>query len=814
MAGASVKMGVDVTQFKQGMREAQTAVKTLDAELKKNEAQFKATGDKETYMAQKSKLLKAELEQQKTAAKNAEQALKAMANSGVSKTSEAYQKMAQQLAGAQAAMYSTEAALNSLSTSESKAATGAKNLTESVNSIGKKISLDQVISGINKITGGLEKAAQKAVEAGKAIWDNIMDSAQYSDDVATQAMILDMSVEKYQQYKGVFDTIGELSVRDWMTAKRKVEKAIVDPSNDQIDVLRALGFVREVGGKYGNTEVNELAGDWEQAFWDAAKALRSKVENGEISQEMADVYGEALFGKKFSSLKPLMALGQEGFEAALKKQIVASEEAIQKNAALNDALINLQDAYKSLEAEVTSGLAPALQGAAESLSNLLGKIMEYLKTPKGQEMLNKLGEAVSGLFDDLGKIDPEQVVSGFVDVFTKLTNGIEWLVEHKDDVVTALEVIAGGFATLKVGEGVLTFLKLIQGFSGLFGAGTAAETVGTGLTTAGSAGLTGVASIAAEWSAFSAGGFGGLGIAALPIAAVALTAWAQSEVEKGWTETEEKAKLIAAAAANLGEGAIGDANMLTRIAHASNPLSNRTDGYIREAEELKILNEANREALIADVLQYGTKNGFGEITTSSGYYLVDELNRYWENEPLEQQRIEAITDALQQMYQNKLLTQLTSGQFMSGLMTGMNGPLSGSIIPEEIEPEPIEIDIDEGYIAMQAAQARMIIEGYLANIKADVQLQMGNVRNGGTAGGGGNVFTKHANGLFSVPWDGYPAILHKGERVMTAREVTSSRNYSSNLYVESMYMNNGMDADGLAAAMAAAQRRTMNGYGS
>jgi hypothetical protein len=48
---------------------------------------------------------------------------------------------------------------------------------------------------------------------------------------------------------------------------------------------------------------------------------------------------------------------------------------------------------------------------------------------------------------------------------------------------------------------------------------------------------------------------------------------------------------------------------------------------------------------------------------------------------------------------------------------------------------------------------------------------------------------------------------------MPAREV-ASRNYNSNLYVESMYMNNGQDAAGLAAAMAAAQRRTMSGYGS
>ena len=73
--------------------------------------------------------------------------------------------------------------------------------------------------------------------------------------------------------------------------------------------------------------------------------------------------------------------------------------------------------------------------------------------------------------------------------------------------------------------------------------------------------------------------------------------------------------------------------------------------------------------------------------------------------------------------------------------------------------------------------------------------------------------TKHANGLPYVPYDGYLAELHRGEMVVPAREV-ASRNYSSNLYVESMIMNNGTDAKGLAAAMAAAQRRTMAGYGS
>ena len=64
-----------------------------------------------------------------------------------------------------------------------------------------------------------------------------------------------------------------------------------------------------------------------------------------------------------------------------------------------------------------------------------------------------------------------------------------------------------------------------------------------------------------------------------------------------------------------------------------------------------------------------------------------------------------------------------------------------------------------------------------------------------------------------MPYDGFLARLHKGERVMTAREV-GSRSFSSNLYVENMNMGGGMDADALAAAIAGRNQRMMAGYGS
>ena len=484
MAELNVKMGVSgVSQFIQSMNSAGASVKTIDAALKQNEQQLKATGDAETYMQQKSQLLQGKLKEQKKAIEEAQKALKALDENGTSKVSKSYQDMQRKLLNAQTAMMDTEQQIQELGTASVTAAGETDKLSSSLTGLNKKVSLDQVISGINSITNVMEKAASTAFRLGTAIWDNIMDSARLADDIGTQATVLGMDTTTYQQYKGVFDTIAEVTISDWTRAKRTLQKVLNDPSNDQIDVLKALGFGNYVD-RFGVVRKREIADNWEDALWVLADELRSRVESGALSEDMADLYGQALFGKNYSSLKPLFDLGKEGFADALKEVDTASEEAVKNAGELNDTVLKLQQSFEALKLELLGEIAPYLTDAVKAIDGLLGSIHEYLQTDDGKKLLENLGTAISGLISDIGKIDPEDVVSSFSTLFGGIVDSFTWLTEHWGEVKTALMGIAAGFGALKIASLGLTIAKTIDGLRTLLtgGNGGTPSPTGTGGT--------------------------------------------------------------------------------------------------------------------------------------------------------------------------------------------------------------------------------------------------------------------------------------------------------------------------------------------
>ena len=717
MADVSVKMGVSgISQLKQGMTDAQVSIKTLDAALKANEKQLKATGDAESYLAGQTTLLNQKMNQQRELAKNAEAALEKMRDSGVKETSKQYQDMQRKLIEAQSAILDTQMELDGLGQKAGEASGGTDKLATSLGGLNKKLSLDQVISGIDSITGALERAGKRAVDLGKQIWDNITDSAQWADDTATQAMMLNMDVEDYQRYKKVFDTVGELTVQEWQKAKQKVQKAIHDPSKEQTEILSLLGIDTHemVQGKFG--EVQGAARQFEDVFWEIGETLRRKVESGEMTQDLADTYANAIFGKGFAELNPMFALGKTGFSEALEEQNVVTEDSVNKLAELNDTLVKPQGDFDTLKSEVLAGLAPALTSAANVLDSLLGKLLDYLQTDEGKQALADMGKAVEGLFSDLSEIDPQEVVNGFAEVFNGIVTGIQWLDEHKDGVIKAMEAIVIGWAGLKVTGGVLDIVKIISGLQGL--------------------------SLGAASSAGAAAG----------------SAWGGA---------------FAAAVMKAAPWLVGLYTLLNPSA-GSDALGDNT---------------------IAD-------QG-GNITQEGAQAIMD----FWEANPARwQKRLMAVGGRYGD------LGSLTSNKQAMDIM--LNATISDEEVFRQLEEalglKPVEVEAVP--VAPEGAAEELAAQ--IGPVTVPVQLVPDAGGGGAGTGYGGLRYTMHANGLWAVPFDGYMAVLHKGERVVPAREAGGSRNFSSNLYVESMYMNSGTDAEGLAAAIAAANRRTMRGFGS
>ena len=766
----NIKMGVDASGFKQSIADANAQLKSLDAQLKLADTTMKATGNSEQGLVTKTNALNEKLKTQKQLIQQYEKALQNMKNAGVDPLSKEYQKLQTALLNAKTGMVETEAALNGLTGSEQQAAAGADKLNQSVNSIGKKMSLDQIRSGIDKIATGLEGAAKKAEQFAKALWGGVEDSAQRGDDIATAATMLGLDIESYQRYQKVFDTVGEVTVQEWMKAKTKVQSAILKTTPEQFDIFAALGVgLRDVNGTvspYYNKYVIGKAREWEDVFWDVGKALREKVASGELSQDQADVYAQAIFGKSFASLNNLFAMGREGFYEAYNNQNVTSEESIKRLADLNDQLIKLEGDFKSLQDEVLAGLAPALTKGAEALDGLLGKLIEYLQKPEGQEMLEKLGTAVSGLFDNLAEIDPEKVVEGFTKVFTDIVGGVQWLVDNREGVFEALKWIVGAWGTLEITGGILDIVKVVSGLAELTGIKAAGEAAGAAW---GSSFASAVLK-AAPWLA---------GLIALLKPS---TAQDNSLVDTNGNLTEEGIALQAQ----------------------------------QQAEDDRLANRTDRERWLDEMAaKYNGTMGISAVNMMMFGHdpIYEAIQDYWDKYRMGTATTEDWTNLQGTMDSKKWEQFMQVAKFMYSLdratedlpdeAFGFNENFD-EWLKENEDGMPIMID---PVIPDNAAKG---ISEEIGPVMVPVQLVVQEL----TDEEAQKWFNGEANGIWNVPYDGYLARLHKGERVVPAREVAASRNFSSNLYVESMYMSGGADAEGLASAMAAAQRRTLSGYGS
>ena len=681
----NVKMGVDLGGFKSGIQQGTQILKGLNAEMKATEAEFKATGNAEQKMASQTKNLTSQIQVQKGIIDQAQKALDSMTKAGIDPADKAYQQMYATMMKAQQGMYEAQAALNSLGDSAQQAAGETNELVTSVNSIGKKISLDQVISGIGSITGALETAAGKAVQLGETIWNAVMDRAKWADDTQTMALMYGIDVDTLQRMQKLVTNGLDTTVDAILNAQSRMKRGV---GNGSIaDDLKEIGVSMETvlgQGKYGAVTGMK---DSVELFWEAGQAIMNLSDEYEKEEK-----AQKIFGRGWKELVPLFSeyKSVEEYQAALDKMNVSSEEDVDNLAELNDKVGELKGNLEQLSTDILAQLAPGLSTLADALNGVLTEIIEYLKTEDGQKMLQSLSDSVSSLFEDLGKIDPAIAVESFTTVFNGLVDGLKWIVDNKDTLVTALEVVVAGWAGLKITGGVLTIAKILDGLRdlGLLGAG--AEKAAAASTASSSAFVTGATA------------------------------------------------LLSNPVVQANAPVVGDWLMHNTIA------GQELMGTAEKGSTMKALEQWQRD------VEQNIKN-FGKD---------------WE----------------------------TLWQTITGQNTGEEPTV-------EVKPELPD-------------DARETIEQELGTddpilMRIRFQVEPGLLQPQGTI----TTLPGHANGLPWVPYDGYLAYLHRGERVMTASQ-NRNYTYNSNNYFGNVNLNNGQDIDALCDRIDRRNRRQMSGFGA
>lgn len=840
-----VKMGVTGTQnFKQAMTVAAQNVKTLDAALKQNEKQLQATGDKEAYMTQKSKLLREQIAQQTSVVKQGQQALQQMEKNGVEPASAAYQKMQQQVLNAQTALLGMQTDLSAVGQSAGETAQQTDKLANSLNSINKKVSFDAVLNGIGKITTGMEAAARKVSALATDVWNTMAAAATWADNENTLAAMYGIDVEELQKMQGASRII-DTSVETIIKSRQKLKQNMASDSQEIADAFKTLGVsIGYVTGK-GN-EIQNFR-DWEEVFWDVGAALLAYEDD--IKR---DVLAQQIFGKSWMELMPLFKTGPEEYNRLMEEQSVVSQENVDKLNELDDALQNLDQRFQALKANILSELAPAFTELANGFSGLVEQFNEYLQTDEGKEKLQALGDAVARLFEGITDVDFShalEVAGGFLD---GITDALNWIKDNWSGVVTGIQAIGGAFLALKAAEIVGTLAQGANALKQLLGKGGGAAAAGGG-SAVGSAVGAGIGSVVkfvgGKVLPVVAGTTLGLSIGNA-VEGRGFTPIAHTEddalFDKYGNVTEMgrrqgiTANTIDQALAMGQPTTWGDIYALQeakKAAHAKPPTRSQSKKVTQvsgeftqwleehEKEEAEIqrnlsdyiagldtsnisdIGELSDEALAAlaqRIFDLGLSSGFAHDFES-----LDDLYRALKNEERDQAAGEEHPDwrsmsAEDMMAYYKQIASVTGPDWMSAeeyaeLRAAANLAYQAARKEEEAVEVPVEPELPENTADILQSQ----MEGVAITVPVIPLIDDGEEDVD---------FESHANGLPFVPFDGYIAALHKGERVVPASQ-NRSYTQNSNLYVDKMVMNNGTDVNGLAGAIAERNRRVMAGFG-
>jgi hypothetical protein len=455
--------------FKRAINDATTSLRNMGTQLTLAQAEFKKDGDAMKLMETRSKALKGEIGQQEEIVKALEKAVSdsAKAYGENSDKTEKWQaelnRAKAKLANLQNELTLNEQGLDRNGKAFDDSSQKAADYQATLQTIGKNVSFQTISEGIKGVTGTIEGAIKKVFNFAKAIRETFADAGEWADTLMTDATKYGMDVETLQRWQNAADLI-DTPVETIITARDKLSKKMKSGwKNGDLDMWQVLGI------DLRDAETGK-ARDKMDIMWDLGETLLhiSELQEKGSTNYDAEALSMEVFGKSWRDLLPLFKAGREEWEKTVAEQDVVSEQRVKALGELDDANQALENSWDVTKYSFLAELAPTVTEVTEAVTEMLHAFNEWMDTDEGKKAMNDLSEAIKELFSGLKDVKFKDAIDTVQKAIEGIKTALSWLDEHKNDVFTALEVIAGGFALLKVADLAINIGKIVSGFQTLW----------------------------------------------------------------------------------------------------------------------------------------------------------------------------------------------------------------------------------------------------------------------------------------------------------------------------------------------------------
>ncbi|MDR3577230.1 MAG: hypothetical protein P4L50_25495 [Anaerolineaceae bacterium] len=461
----SGKVGLDVTDFKNGVVEMQREIKVIETGFKASAAALGDWANKASGLETRIKALNSEISiQQKVVDANVQVYNRLVASYGegsraaeeqaitVNKSTERLNKM-------QAELEQDQSALKTVATSSDQASTGIEQVGDKAQQTDRKmLSLKDVAAGLKTAMGGVVTVARDAAVAiaavagaaiavGTAVGGMVSKDADASEALMQLHEKTGMSLEKLQEMQYVAAGLG-MNLED-----------VTDPMSK---LIRNMGLAQKSTSAQSKEfkELNVPIKDAKGNLLDANTVFANTIDAlGKMpNKTQADVLAMDLFGKSALELNPLIdATGQKINDLVSKSHTngaIISDKDIQQASDLDRQAGLLKLSFGGVTDTILAGIIPGISDGMSKVQDFISRFKDI--SQMGGDNAGVKNGLMTGLIGDIGTSATQMMGAG-VSLLQGLVQGL----------IAALPALLPG--VIQIINGLITFI--IQEFPLLLTAG-------------------------------------------------------------------------------------------------------------------------------------------------------------------------------------------------------------------------------------------------------------------------------------------------------------------------------------------------------